>query len=68
MNTPTKEDRKKPVSFSQWFLKVIRHFEEKGVEFDRIKSGLVKIQLPGHLAILRTFDDFEREYLSKFSL
>ena len=53
MNTPTKEDQKKPVSFSQWFLKVIRHFEEKGVEFDRIKSGLVKIQLPGHPAILR---------------
>ena len=40
MDTPTKEDRKKPVSFSQWFLKVIRHFEEKSVEFDRIKSGL----------------------------
>ncbi len=68
MSTPSKEDRKKPVSVSHWFLKEIRHFEKKGVEFDRIKSGLVKIQLPGHPAILRTFDDFEREYLSKFSL
>lgn len=53
--------RSKPVSFEQWFLQGIRHYEAKGAEFELL-PGLVKIMWPGQLAMLRTVADFEREY------
>jgi hypothetical protein len=48
-----------PVSFSQWFLNGIRTFEAKGAEFELL-PGMVKIQWPGKVAILRTVEDFRR--------
>jgi hypothetical protein len=42
-----------PVSFSQWFLIGVRTHEAKGAEFELL-PGMVKIQWPGKVAILRT--------------
>jgi hypothetical protein len=53
--------RSKPVSFKQWFLQGIRKYEAKGAEFELL-PGLVKIMWPGQPAMLRTIEDFEREY------
>jgi hypothetical protein len=52
-----------PVSFENWFLNGIRTFEAKGAEFELL-PGMVKIQWPGKVAILRTVEDFKREYES----
>jgi hypothetical protein len=58
-----------PVSFETWFLMGIRRMEWYGAEFT-LYTGFVRIQWPGKTAILRTVQDFEREYqeeyLSKF--
>ena len=50
-----------PVSFDQWFLNGIRNFEAKGAEFELL-PGIVKIIWPGKVAIIRTLEDFRREY------
>ena len=59
-----------PVTFENWFLVCLRKCEKKGAEFTFLCHGLVRIQWPGKDAILRTVEDFEREYenehLSKF--
>ena len=52
-----------PASFSQWFLNGIRTYEAKGAEFELL-PGMVKITWPGKVAILRTVEDFKREYES----
>lgn len=54
-----------PVSFSQWFLNGIRNFEAKGAEFELL-PGMVKIQWPGKVAILRSVEDFKREYQTDY--
>jgi hypothetical protein len=58
-------EQNEKVSFEEWFLNGIRKFEEKGAEFELL-SGMVKIQWPGKPAILRTIEDFHREYDSLF--
>jgi len=59
-----------PVSFEKWFLLGIRRQEKKGAEFTFLCPGLIRIQWPGRVAMLRTLQDFKREYeteyLSKF--
>jgi hypothetical protein len=50
-----------PVSFEKWFLNGVRTYEAKGAEFELL-PGMVKIQWPGKVAILRTVEDFKREY------
>lgn len=57
--------RTEPISFDQWFLQGIRKFEEKGAEFELL-PGMVKIQWPGKVPMLRTVDDFRREYESDY--
>jgi hypothetical protein len=52
--------RTEPISFDQWFLQGVRRYEAKGADFELIETGMVKIQWPGKVAILRTLDDFER--------
>jgi hypothetical protein len=52
-----------PVNFKKWFLNGIRTYEAKGAEFELL-PGMVKIQWPGKVAILRTVEDFKREYES----
>jgi hypothetical protein len=54
-----------PLSFERWFLVGLRRYERKGVEFELL-PGMVKIQWPGKTAILRTIDDFEREYYNEY--
>jgi hypothetical protein len=49
--------------FSEWFLNGVRTFEAKGAEFELLQ-GMVKIQWPGKVTILRTVSDFKREYES----
>ena len=49
--------------FLEWFLNGLRHFEAKGAEFELL-PGMVKIQWPGKVTILRTVSDFKREYES----
>jgi|NGEPerStandDraft_4_1074533.scaffolds.fasta_scaffold39184_1 hypothetical protein len=59
-----------PVSFEKWFLLGIRRQEMKGAEFTFFCLGLIRIQWPEKVAMLRTLQDFKREYeteyLSKF--
>ena len=65
---PTKA--RNPVTFEKWFLLGIRRQEKKGAEFTFLCPGLVRIQWAGKVAMLRTLQDFKREYeteyLSKF--
>ncbi|HEY5535393.1 MAG TPA: hypothetical protein VIL99_10735 [Ignavibacteria bacterium] len=53
--------RPTPVSFDQWFLQGIRKYEAKSAEFE-LMPGMVKICWPGKVPMLRTVEDFEREY------
>ncbi len=59
-----------PVEFDKWFLISLRKCETKGAEFTFLCPGLVRIQWPEKVPMLRTLQDFEREfqedYLSKF--
>jgi hypothetical protein len=59
-----------PVEFDKWFLICMRKCEKKGAEFTFLCPGLVRIQWPEQVPMLRTLEDFEREYqeeyLSKF--
>jgi len=60
---------RKPVSFERWFIIGVRRAERKGIEFEFLFPGLVRIMTPGKPTMLRTLSDFEREYdeyLSKF--
>lgn len=50
-----------PISFEQWFLKGIRTYQEKGAIFELL-PGMVKIQWPGQVVIIRTVEDFKQEY------
>jgi len=65
---PTKA--RNPVTFERWFLICLRKCEKKGAEFTFLLPGLVRIQWPEQVPMLRTREDFEREYyndyLSKF--
>jgi hypothetical protein len=54
-----------PVSFDQWFLHGIRRYEAKGAEFELL-PGIVKICWPGKVPMLRTVDDFKREYQTEY--
>ena len=58
---------KEHVSFEEWFLNGIRKFEEQGADFELIESGLVKIVWPRKVPVLRSLEDFHREYESKFT-
>jgi len=67
-NEPTRAYN--PVTFEKWFILGIRRQEKKGAEFTFLCPGLVRIQWAGKVAMLRTLQDFKREYeteyLSKF--
>lgn len=54
-----------PINFEQWFLNGIRTFEAKGAEFELL-PGMVKIQWPGKVALLRSVEDFKREYQKEY--
>jgi hypothetical protein len=66
----TGTQKSEPVEFEKWFLISLRKCEKKGAEFTFLCPGLVRIQWPGQVTMLRTLEDFEREYqeeyLSKF--
>jgi len=53
--------------FDQWFLEGIRTYQKKGIEFEFLCPGLVKIirgrGIPNQL---RTVLDFEREYQQEY--
>lgn len=57
--------RTKIPAFSEWFLAGIRKYEAKGAEFELL-PGMVKIVWPGKVPMLRTVEDFEREYEALF--
>jgi hypothetical protein len=57
---------KNPVSFEKWFLVCLRKCEKKGADFTFVCPGLVRICWPGKVPILRTVQDFEREYNSEY--
>ncbi len=58
--------RTEPISFEQWFLQGMRRFESKGANFELVETGMVKIQWPGKVPMLRTVDDFRREYQTNY--
>ena len=51
--------------FSEWFLNGIRTYEAKGAEF-KLLPGMVKIYWPGQVPMLRTVEDFKREYENEY--
>ena len=53
------------VSFEKWFLQGIRQHEAKGAEFELL-PGMVKITWPGRVALLRSVEDFHREYQTDY--
>jgi hypothetical protein len=57
--------RTQPIGFEEWFLNGLRRYEAKGAKFE-LFPGMVKIQWPGKVAILRTVEDFEREYNTNY--
>jgi hypothetical protein len=57
---------KEHVSFEEWFLNGVRKYEEQGADFDLIENGMVRIKWPGKVPMLRSLEDFHREYESKF--
>src|SRR5450759_4963790 len=57
---PTKA--RNPVTFERWFLICLRKCEKKGAEFTFLLPELVRIQWPEQVPMLRTREDFEREY------
>ena len=56
---------KEYVSFEAWFLTGIRKYESKGVEFEFLTDGLVRMTKNGK-SVLRTVQNFREEYESKF--
>ena len=58
--------RTEAISFQKWFLNGLKRYEAKGAEFELIESGMVKIQWPGKVAIIRMVEDFEREYQTDY--
>ena len=66
----TGTQKSEPIEFNKWFLISLRKCEKKGAEFTFLCPGLVRIQWPEKVPMLRTLADFEREYqeeyLSKF--
>jgi hypothetical protein len=66
IRNPSKQKRH-PLDFDQWFLKGVRKMEKKGLEFEFLSSGLVRIirgkELPN---LLRTVSDFEKEYQEEY--
>jgi hypothetical protein len=59
-------EQKEKVSFEEWFLAGVRKYEERGADFDLIETGMVRIQWPGKVSVLRSLEDFHREYEVKF--
>lgn len=55
-----------PVSFEKWVIIGIRRAEKKGIEFEFLCPGLVRIITPGKPNMLRTLADFEREYNNEY--
>jgi len=55
-----------PVEFDKWFLICMRKCEKKGAEFTFLCPGLIRIQWPEQVPMLRTLEDFEREYQEKY--
>lgn len=51
-----------PLEFEQWFLKGIRYYESKGLEFEFLAPGLIRIIQDGKPNLLRTVEDFKREH------
>ena len=55
-----------PIPFERWFILGIRRMEKRGAEFTFLCPGLVRIQWPEKVAMLRTLADFEREYENEY--
>lgn len=53
----------RPLEFNEWLLKGMnRAYEKYGTEFETVCPGLMRIKVPGKTPMLRTLEDFEREY------
>jgi hypothetical protein len=51
--------------FPEWFLIGVRKYEAKGVEFDFLTDGLVRMSKNGK-SVLRTVQNFRDEHESQF--
>jgi hypothetical protein len=54
-------ESKEHVSFEEWFLNGVRKYEAKGVEFDFLTAGLVRMT-QNEKSVLRTVQNFRDEY------
>ena len=53
----------KPLEFEPWLLKGMNyHYEKYGTEFETVCPGLMRIIPKNGKPILRTLDDFKREF------
>ncbi len=51
-----------PLKFKPWFMAGIEHYSKEGFVFEVVCKGLLRIKRPGHVPMLRTLKDFQREY------
>jgi len=62
--------RSTPMSFKEWLTQEIEKYQKQGLAFELVAPGLMRIKRPGQTNLLRTAEDFQREYqndyLSKF--
>ncbi len=53
----------KPLEFKVWLLDGMNKYnEKKGFVFETVCPGLMRIKRPGFVPVLRTLEDFQREY------
>jgi len=60
-----KHAQKEVPEFADWFLNGVRKYEAKGVEFDFLTDGLVRMTKNGK-SVLRAVQNFRDEYDNKF--
>jgi len=58
-------DQKEKPEFSVWFLNGVRKYEAKGIEFEFLTDGLVRMTKNGK-SVFRTVQNFKDEYESQF--
>ena len=51
-----------PLKFKPWFMAGIEYYSKKGFVFELVCKGLLRIKRPGYVPVLRTLEDFQREY------
>ncbi len=56
-----------PLSFKEWLLRGMKHYKQDyGFTFELVTPSLMRIVRPEQPALLRTCEDFRREYENEY--